>query len=183
MSRIAVLGWGSLIWDPRGLPIKRKWFEDGPLIPVEFARQSIDGRITLVIEQNARPVRVLWALMDSSDLKEAVEALRAREDIPSKNVDSHIGRWPVDNQLVKNIPDLPQWASARGIDAIVWTALPPKFDKTERTPSKEEVIEYLSSLRGSARDLAEAYVRKAPRQIDTGYRRALEARLGWSPKS
>jgi hypothetical protein len=43
-----------LIWDPRELPIQRQWFEDGPLVPLEFARQSNDGRMTFVIQPALR---------------------------------------------------------------------------------------------------------------------------------
>jgi hypothetical protein len=44
--RIACVGWGSLVWDPRDLPVKGAWRPDGPRLPIEFARQSDNGRLT-----------------------------------------------------------------------------------------------------------------------------------------
>ena len=38
--KIAGLGWGTLVGDPRSLPIPRPWFEVGPLLPRQLARQS-----------------------------------------------------------------------------------------------------------------------------------------------
>ena len=179
MANIACLGWGSLIWNPRTLPIRRYWFDDGPLVPVEFARQSGDGRITLVVEpDNARPVRVLWALMDTECQEDACDQLAAREGIKCK-VDEHVGQWP--QGTTESIPGIEQWARARDLDAVVWTALPACFDGVERTPCEKEVIAYLQGLRGTKRDEAERYVRRAPRQIDTAYRRGIEAALHWLP--
>lgn len=53
---VVCLGWGSLIWDPRDLPLVSGWFDDGPLLRVEFTRQSANGRMTLVIEPGAPEV-------------------------------------------------------------------------------------------------------------------------------
>ena len=179
MTNIACLGWGSLIWDPRNLPIRRYWFDDGPLIPIEFARQSKDDRITLVIAPGARPVRSLWALMDSDSLDEAREQLQLREG--TENPD-YIGNWSRKQESPRDIPKLSEWAAARNIHSVIWTALPPglKGDDNEH-PGVEDVLRHLRALSGTARDNAERYIRRAPRQIDTDYRRRIEAELEWSP--
>ncbi|MYF66243.1 MAG: hypothetical protein F4182_01445 [Gammaproteobacteria bacterium] len=181
MTNIACLGWGSLIWDPRNLPIQRYWFNDGPLVPVEFARQSADGRITLVISPATRPVRSLWALMDGDSLEDAIKQLQQREG--TKNPD-HIGSWSRGQQPPDEIPELNEWARAINVDSVIWTKLPPNFnDGDNGKPRVEDVLRYLRKLTGTARDAAEKYIRRAPRQIDTAYRRRIEAELQWLPKA
>jgi hypothetical protein len=181
---IACLGWGSLIWDPRTLPIRREWFLDGPFAPIEFTRQSSDGRITLVIDRNASPVRLLWAQMESLNLPEAREALRDREQLTAKEWTSHIGSWQRGDDVPEILPGIAKWADARDVEAVVWTALGPKFKGKDQgqSASAEEVIAHLSALTGPQRDHARQYIERAPRQIDTVYRRRIKASLGWSFK-
>ena len=178
-SRIAILGWGSLVWDPGELPIRREWFGDGPIVKVEFLRQSKDGRLTLVLHESGTAVRSLWALMDLDSLESAKEALRKREWIPEDKKE-WIGSWNAGNTAPDLIFGLPAWATARGLDAVVWTALPPKFQGKQKAPSDKQAVAYLAGLQGATRDLAEQYVRKTPKQIDTAYRRVFEACLGWT---
>lgn len=184
MPRIACLGWGSLVWDPRGLPIQREWFSDGPLAPVEFLRRSQDGRITLVLDPRpqAVAVRLLWAVMDAADGDSAKEALRMREGTPASRIAEDIGAWTRGDQPPALIVELPRWAESRGVDGVVWTALLPKFDgHASVAPTPEQVVAYLAGLTGRRRDDAERYIRRAPEQIDTPYRRRIEAALQWTP--
>jgi hypothetical protein len=183
MKRIACLGWGSLIWNPRELPIQRQWFADGPFLPVEFLRQSDDDRITLVLHQSATPVRSLWAVMDLPDIGEAKEALRRREGI-GKNHTEWIGAWCQGGKAPDLIDQLPAWAERNGLDGVIWTALPAKFQgKDDVVATPEDVISHLERLLGAKRDNAECYIRNAPHQIDTPYRRRIEAVLGWKSQS
>lgn len=173
---VACLGWGSLVWDARELPIRSKWFENGPLAPVEFLRQSKDGRITLVLDQSAAPVCSLWALMDTDDLAAARGALSEREGAP---VD-RIGAWNAGQDSPPLLPSLRDWAELRKVDAVIWTALSARFGGENKQVGAEEIVGYLSGLTGAMRDNAERYVRKAPVQIDTAIRRMVEQRLGWT---
>lgn len=179
---VACLGWGSLVWDPRGLPVRGQWLTDGPLVPIEFARQSEDGRISLVIVPERFPqVRSLWALLSVTALNEAREALRNREGIPREKAWEDIGHWRGGRGKTRVEQRIGRWARTLGLAAVVWTNLPAKFNgKKGKIPSGEEVLTYLSGLTGEERNNAERYIRMAPRQIDTNYRRLIEERLGWT---
>lgn len=181
--KIAVLGWGSLIWDPRNLRIKEKiWFKDGPHLPVEFARVSCDGRLTLVLFPSASKVQVLWAYMDVDSLEEAIESLRQREDAPANRigfVQVSSGRHRC-NVVPNIVGDITQWATERNIEAVIWTDLQPKFkEKTGTEFTEDNVIKYLKDLRDDMKSEAEKYVRNAPPQIRTRMRQIIEERLGW----
>jgi hypothetical protein len=151
------------------------------LIQVEFARQSSDGRITLVLEDSALPVRSLWAIMDAESLSGAQSALCAREGMPTGAGVTNIGCWSLGESPDPRVMDLEPWARARGIQHVIWTALPPKFGGIDQKPTEQQVIDYLRQRVGAERDRAKLYIRRTPRQIDTAYRRRVEAELQWTP--
>lgn len=75
--KIACIGWGSLIWDPRKLKIKeQKWFLDGAILAIEFVRISGNKRVTLVVDSIATPLTTLWNLMDTNDFQIAYPQIR-----------------------------------------------------------------------------------------------------------
>lgn len=177
----ACLGWGSLIWCQKALPVAGAWQPDGPELPVEFARESKDKRMTLVICEGAPAVRTLWAALDVATLTDAKKALAVREAIGDDNIRHSIGYWsPAARSKGPAAEIVEAWAAGRGIDGIVWTALKPRMGDVQRTPTEGEVIDHLRDLKGAERELAAEYVRLAPRQIATPYRHAIEEALGWT---
>lgn len=91
-EKIAILGWGSLIWRPKNLMIKyTKWKNDGPKLPIEFARKSNDGRLTLVIydkylDDESKWIKVLWNLMNVDSIQEAIGNVCIREGTTLKRI-------------------------------------------------------------------------------------------------
>lgn len=181
MTTIACLAWGSLVWDTRDLPIASEWFPDGPMVQVDFLRQSKNGRMTLVLNNGAWTVPSLWAVMASTDREQARCYLGNREEVQRASLNSSIGAWSCGEPSPQNVSELGLWAKQRGVDHVVWTALPAKFGSEVRTPSDEEVISYLRGLDGERREKAECYIRRAPRQVDTRLRRLIAAELNWQP--
>ena len=173
---MACLGWGSLIWNPQNLKLQSKWFEDGVLLPIEFTRISSDDRVTLIIDRKAKEVRTLWALMTCDDLEEAKESLKDREKV--SNMEKIHSISINENTSSDTHRRVQNWMKEKHLDSVIWTGL---SYRDEARPSIEEILIHLKGLSDVKGQKAEEYIRKAPRQIDTEYRRRIEAELGWLP--
>jgi len=182
--RIACLGWGSLVWNPRELRIaggRNAWNNDGPYLPVEFARQSQCDRVTLVLLRQGPLAQTLWAEMLDDDLEAARSSLALREGTPGNKP---IGVWP-SQERYPHVETIAAWAVTKGLEGVVWTALGPKFNKKNgRIPTADEVVTYLRRLvEDRTSTCAEEYIRRTPPQVRTPYRTAIEENLGWTPVS
>lgn len=91
--KIGCLGWESLVWNPADLPIVGGWRPDGPALPIEFTRQSNNGRMTLVITDGATSQTVFWSELKAKSPDEARKVLGARQGVPKANIPSSIGLW------------------------------------------------------------------------------------------
>lgn len=49
--KIAVLAWGSLVWDRRDIVAAADFKPNGPRLPSEFCRVSEDGCLTMMINE------------------------------------------------------------------------------------------------------------------------------------
>jgi hypothetical protein len=174
--KIACLGWGSLIWKPGDLKCNSEWQADGPALPIEYARVSRDGRITLVLVEGEPTSPVLWSPLAVDSLDEAVKMLAAREGTGDLG---QIGRWsPGGTGNYLGLDVIAAWATERQIDGVVWTALPPGLKDSRGTkPVLQDLLAHINGLTVKQRDSAAEYVAKTPKQIATAYRSALEVAL------
>ena len=181
MRTIAVIGWGSLIWNPGGLPLASGWEEGGPVLPIEFSRISDDGRLTLVIdERNGADVPTRYAVCSKTELEPAIADLQAREgarnrdrigfvDIPTRR---HSER--AFNSHPKALERIRTWAAKKQFMAVIWTALGPRFKEKIGVPfSPEAAMHYVNGLAGTARARALEYIQNAPKEVMTPFRRLI----------
>lgn len=172
--KIICLGWGSLIWDSRDLGKEESdWQTDGPSLPIEFTRISNNGRVTLIIDEEADLVPVLWCHLDQNDLGEAITLLSQREGTLEKKISRiEVSQLP-SGRTEKSIVT---WLKSKGFDAAIWTGL---SYKTVTRPSVEDIVRHLKSLDDVSQQRAREYVERAPAQIDTPYRRHIKDVFGW----
>lgn len=192
--RIAIVAWGSLVWRPtdRGVRLRLHtaddWRRDGPRLPVEFARVSCDGSLTLVVVPGyPNRVTTLWSVSAYDNLNDAIRNLASREGI-TKNLD------PIHGVFRSGLPigsvDRNIAAAVHGwllehqpLDAAIWTGLgthPTRWHDHgyEDGFTPDNAISYLRSLRGDPGHPAFEYVMKAPAQITTPVRqRAKDERI------
>ncbi|MBN9306926.1 MAG: hypothetical protein BGO82_05510 [Devosia sp. 67-54] len=181
--KIAILGWGSLLWDSRkdfdGQ--HEQWSEAGPLLPLEFSRisESRKGALTLVIdEQHGMPCATSFAISKRADPDDAICDLRCREGTTLKNIGVFFadGSRPARGASKETLAAIEAVAKLEKIDVITWTALTSNFNKkTGRPFSVAGAVAYLKALPGEARLLADEYVRRAPGAVQTPLRAALAA--------
>src|SRR5690606_32265392 len=136
--KIACIGWGSLIWRPEGLPTHDKWFEDGPILPIEFTRHSSDDRITLIIDEQAKPIRILSNLIATSILDEAIEALKQREGANKIDVIHYVTADTEQTTGIKN--EVLKWLKTMNLDAAIWTGLSFSDKTNKQRPSIDYIL-------------------------------------------
>lgn len=178
--KIAVLAWGSLVWNTGGLRIVGRWQTGGPTLPIEFSRVSDDGHLSLVIDpKHGQPVETLFARSTFTNLTDAVANLRKRETTSSQKI-GYVNRIrhterPYSRQHHPAACDaIKAWAQANEWDAVIWTALISNFQQRLKTPfSPFAAVDYVNSLRGTTKAKTLEYIRRAPAEVDTPVRQIL----------
>ena len=177
--RIAILGWGSLLWEerPEFDETHDDWQLDGPILPLEFSRVSETRKraLTLVIDsENGTDCRVAYAMSKRRCPEDAIADLRCREGTVLKR----IGFWFVDgsSRCEPEVPDaIVSWAKEKTLDVVIWTGLPSNFrKKVNKDFSVKAAIEHLQGLPPKGKVNAATYVWRAPSFIRTKLRVAVE---------
>ncbi len=178
-EKIALLGWGSLIWDARPDFDRylNAWTSDGPRLQLEFSRkaESRKNALTLVIDSDrGTKVPTLYTLSKRSDPRDAVCDLRSREGTIIQKIglinlitEEECGR---DKKVIKVIQN---WAKEKEFQVVIWTDLEASF--SERKPNEfcDAALAHLKSLDLEGIREAVKYVVRAPQQIKTRLRKML----------
>lgn len=186
--KIAILGWGSLIWNPGNLEIDKScgisgWFAEGPMLPIEFARISQDGRLTLVIVQEGNEVQTLYAISKFEELDQAVLDLAVREGCLKNKIGIF---YKSDNSFHSKSTyiqtNIESWLNEKvEIEAVIWTDLSKNFkEKIGLDLTEVNAVNYLRYLPLEVKIKAEQYIRRTPAAIKTNMRRAIERELSWT---
>lgn len=177
--KIAVLRWGSLIWDQGCLKLKSGWERGGPELPLEFSRisKSRCGSLTLVIDRdNGKILSTRYAISSHTDLDSAICNLACREGTKYKGI-GYVN--VLDGSKQSRFTDISdsicKWAKDNNFDAVIWTDLSTNYKKeTTEDFSIDNAVEYLNNLSPSSTQAARDYICNAPPEIETPLRLRLK---------
>ncbi|MHC4549416.1 MAG: hypothetical protein ACYTEZ_11635 [Planctomycetota bacterium] len=119
--RIAIIGWGSLIWDKRRLPPGGSWSKGGPTLPIAFSQGP---RPNLVVDgARGRETSTHYALSHRTSLADAIADFCDRDDASLQSVGfvspTKISREEGPERAVV-FDRIRTWCGQAGFDAAVW---------------------------------------------------------------
>jgi hypothetical protein len=187
--KIAILGWGSLLWEEsqRGFDEQHEgWRFDGPVLKLEFSRKSESrlNALTLVIDPiHGQECQVAYALSKRASPQEAIADLCAREKTRERNIGCSFADGSRRQGRDANLIDvILLWAKEKSIDVVLWTDLPGSFDNVPKNEFVTAAVNHVQQLTRKGKVMAAEYVWRAPDLVDTPLRRALQVEP-WFRKS
>jgi len=185
-DRIAILGWGSLLWDLDDLTPKvaGPWaLRSGPKLPMEFSRISPKRATSLVVCLDpehgvgcaTHAIRSVRTGIDA-----AITDLAARERAPAHRIGWADAAGRGHGRMPEVVAAVGAWCAERGWAAAVWTDLEPNFRETTGAAfTVAEGVGYLRTLGDASLGEARRYIRQAPPTTRTPLRRALACDPWW----
>jgi hypothetical protein len=186
--KVAILGWGSLLWDQRAEfdAHHEAWKFDGPSLKLEFSRISRTrfNSLTLVLDyrnRNGNMCQVAYALSKRNNPDDAICDLRCREGTVRRNIGFCFADGsPGQSREEEALKSIRHWASENKMDVVIWTDLASNFQEESRIIgnkpfSIEAAVSYIQALNAEEKSKAAEYVWRAPEFIDTPLRRALQS--------
>jgi hypothetical protein len=173
---IAILGYGSLIWDLDTLAghVSGPWRGGGPALPVEFSRISPKRQQALVLivdERLGHACPTCFIRSSRTRLEEAVADLAARERCEPRFVHTARAGKAGEKPMARTVG---KWLETNGFDAALWASLPGNFESVSGKPfSHASALAWLRGLEGTSLAEARRYIARAPRSTDTPLRRYL----------
>ena len=187
MSKIAVIGFGSLLWDLDDLApkVSGEWkMYQGPVLPLEFSLVSRKRHLALALvidylDGAPCPTCVIDSIR--SDIRASVIDLAKRERMEPSNI-GFIDRASVQSHSHRKETQqtLWRWIKNSDYDGAVWTDGERNLENlTGKHFSLQTAQDHLWSLRGISLEEARRYIREAPSRVETPLRKALDGSPWW----
>jgi hypothetical protein len=183
--RVAILAWGSLIYNSTGLRLASDWAISDLVLPLEFSRVSskadMQDCLSLVIDPvNGSPCYVAAAESAFTNLSCVINEMFEREratfrssigylNLKSDKVNKFAKDWCPDQ-----CREIGEWAIRHGFQGVVWANLKPNFEEKLSVPfSVGCARDYVLSLPEEKKEKALAYIRSAPSFVNTRLRQII----------